>query len=175
MMTAPLIHTPVVSAERPAVWQPAEMALHPWAAEVHSLVVSARDSSLLLDMEVTASGEERMVERWHLCFQNVAAFKQDSVGSPGNPHLTRYDWSLQLAAPPTAFWVIDSSEWLPSCGTTAVDPGSLTHFVVFETTRHRAWHIAACACTAWLVEAGEHLWLSEHALLVDAAPVEAGR
>lgn len=174
MMTAPVMNA-VVSAERPVSWQPAEMSMTPWAAEVHTLVASSSDSSLLLDIEVTATGEERTIERWQICFQDVAAFKQESVGSPGNPHLTRYDWSLQLAVPPTAFWVMDGSEWLPSCRTTHVDPRSLTHFVVYETARHRVWHIAACQCTARRVEAGEKWWLSDHALLMDSTPVEAGR
>ena len=164
--------TAVVSAERPVVWQPAEMALTPWAVEVCMLV--QRGDTLMLDVEVTAS--ERTVERWQVVFQGVTSSKQESVGSPGNPRLTRYDWRMRLAAPPTAFWTIDHSEWLPSCGTVQIGRERLTHFVVYETTRHHVWHIAACACTARRVEAGEKVWLSEYVLLVDATPAyEAGR
>src|SRR5689334_9034795 len=109
MMTAPVTHA-VVSAERPVIWKPAEMSLTPWTVEVRMLVQSS--DTLLLDVEVTTS-RERTVERWQVVFHGMAALKQESVGSPDNPHLTRYDWRMRLAAPPTAFWIIDHSEWLP--------------------------------------------------------------
>lgn len=159
--------------ERAVSWTPAAAIPPSWVLEVQAQT-HTDPLSLVLDVELTGQAEYT-VESWRFSFAGVAAFRLDPIGFPENPSPTRYDWSRRLQPPPKGLWITEGSAWLKCCRTGQLEPDDLTHFVLHESHRHRVWHIAARQCTARQVDAGEQLWLSEHALLVDATPVEAGR
>lgn len=140
-----------VTAERAVLWNPAAEMPVPWTVQVRAQAHAEIDL-LVLEVEIRTLAERR-IEYWRLVFEGCAAFKQEPVGSPGNLRLTRRDWSRPLAPQPNALWVIEGSEWLPTCGAGELEPGSLQHYVVYEVTRFRVWHIAAMRCSAKRLEA----------------------
>ncbi len=143
-MTIPII------SERALPWRAAADMPDPWRLNVLAQIHTEHDG-LVLEVEHTTLAE-RMVERWRLAFEGCVAFKQEPVGFPGNPRLIRVDWSRPLCPPPTTLWIIQGSEWLPTCGTGELEPGCLQHYVVFEATRSRVWHIAARTAQATRLE-----------------------
>lgn len=157
----------IVSAERATPWKPAADMPTPWTLEVRAQAHIGA-SSLVLEVEIITL-VEHTIERWQCYFLDCAAFKLEPVGSPGNARLTHFDWSRRLAPQPQALWVIEGSEWLPSCSTREIEPGSLHHFVVFEAAASRAWHVAAKSGAARRVGGQEALVQPDASAQADAS------
>lgn len=162
------IDSTTVTAERAALWRPTGMPTA-WHLEVQAQVQIAA-TSLALDVEIITMAE-RTVERWRLLFEGFVALKIDPVGDLGNPPLTHFlpeYLSPLYAPPPDALWEIDHSDWLPTLISNQLVPGRLHHLVVFETTRKRAWHIAAMVSSAARHETGQ-IETPSRLMLVEAA------
>ena len=163
-MSRPRLKGPVVvSAEQAMAWPIAGVV---WHADLCALYYTS-DHTLRLDAHFLRL-LPRSEERWQLAFPSCAAFKVQPVGAPGNEPLTKPTQNTPLAPPPSVLYELRHSEWLPTCHPIGGAPGTLHHYVVYDTTQSLALHVAAAGCIGHHLDEQEALAPADRALLPQA-------